>query len=127
MSAARSWLFNQVLSRRVEQDTWQAVLEGEPEPVATGPLWGRGRNLAVDDQLTLESGAMEPWKPWCDWLEHCGLSQERRPLVLQPQGFQYQWQGDDLVLTFALPPGTFATALLREVAELANQSDRTIK
>lgn len=127
MSAARSWLFNQVLARRVEQSSWQTALDGEPEPVASGPLWGRGRNLAGGTQLELESAAMEPWKVWCDWLEHCGLSQERRPLVLQPQSFQYHWQGDDLTLTFALPPGTFATALLREVAELANQSDRAIK
>lgn len=127
MSAARSWLFNQVLARRIEQGNWQVALEGEPEPTPTGPLWGRGRNLAADAQLKLESEAMEPWKPWCDWLEHCGLSQERRGLVLQPEGFQYLWQGDDLTVTFALPPGTFATALLREVAELVNQSDRAIK
>lgn len=127
MSAARSWLFNQVLARRVEQGNWQVQLEGEPEPVASGPLWGRGRNLAVGTQLDLESAAMQPWRSWCDWLEHCGLSQERRSLVLQPQGFQFQWQGDDLTLAFALPPGTFATAVLREVAELANRSDRAIK
>ncbi|WP_105103767.1 tRNA pseudouridine(13) synthase TruD [Microbulbifer pacificus] len=127
MSAARSWLFNQVLARRVEQGNWQTVMEGEPESGASGPLWGRGRNLSVGAQLELEDMAMEPWKNWCDWLEHCGLGQERRPLLLQPQGFQYQWQGDDLTLAFALPPGTFATALLREVSELANQTDRAIK
>ena len=127
MSAARSWLFNQVLAARVRQGNWQQLLEGEPEEAASGPLWGRGRNPAEDGQLALEEEAMTPWKPWRDWLEHCGLSQERRPLVLQPQGFQATWEEGGLTLAFALPPGTFATAVLREVAELANLSASTIK
>lgn len=127
MSAARSWLFNQVLASRVERGNWLQVIAGEPEEAGSGPLWGRGRNPASDEQLALEQEAMAPWKPWCDWLEHCGLSQERRGLVLQPQGFQARWEGDDLILNFALPPGTFATAVLREVAELANLSASTIK
>ncbi|WP_066963399.1 tRNA pseudouridine(13) synthase TruD [Microbulbifer sp. Q7] len=127
MSAARSWLFNQVLASRVRQGNWLEALSGEPEPQGSGPLWGRGRNLASDVQLALEEAAMAPWKPWCDWLEHCGLSQERRALLLVPQGFQATWEGDDLTLNFALPPGTFATAVLRELAELANLSASTIK
>ncbi|MCK7597627.1 tRNA pseudouridine(13) synthase TruD [Microbulbifer sp. CAU 1566] len=127
MSAGRSWLFNHVLAARVEQGNWQQVLEGEPETAATGPLWGRGRNPATAAQLALEDAAMAQWKPWCDWLEHCGLSQERRPLVLVPEGFRHQWQDDQLILEFALPPGAFATAVVRELAELANLSAPTIK
>lgn len=127
MSAGRSWLFNQVLAERVAADNWRDLMEGEPESAASGPLWGRGRNPASGAQLDLEQAAMAPWKQWRDWLEHCGLSQERRPLVLQPQGFQADWEEEDLVLSFALPPGTFATAVLREVAELVNQSTGAIK
>nr|WP_010131495.1 tRNA pseudouridine(13) synthase TruD [Microbulbifer agarilyticus] len=131
LSAARSWLFNQVLAARVEQGTWMETLEGEPEATGSGPLWGRGRNMASGEQLALEETAMAPWQAWQDWLEHGGLSQERRPLMLIPQGFEYRWEeqekGKDLVLAFALPPGTFATALLREVAELANQSSVALK
>ena len=127
MSAARSWLFNQVLATRVAAGNWREVMDGEPETAASGPLWGRGRNPAEGAVLALESDAMSPWVSWRDWLEHCGLSQERRPLVLRPQGFRFQWSDDDLVLSFALPPGTFATAVLREVAELANLSAGTIK
>ncbi|AQQ67150.1 tRNA pseudouridine synthase D [Microbulbifer agarilyticus] len=131
LSAARSWLFNQVLAARIEQRTWMETLEGEPEATGSGPLWGRGRNTASGEQLALEENAMAPWQAWQDWLEHGGLSQERRPLMLIPQGFEYRWEeqekGTDLVLTFALPPGTFATALLREVAKLANQSSVALK
>ena len=131
LSAARSWLFNQVLAARIGQDNWLESIDGEPETEPSGPLWGRGRNAAAGEQLALEEGAMAPWKPWQDWLEHGGLSQERRSLVLIPQGFAWEWQEQegrrDLVLSFALPPGTFATALLREVAELANQAAAAIK
>nr|WP_277611137.1 tRNA pseudouridine(13) synthase TruD [Microbulbifer celer] len=131
MSAARSWLFNQVLSARVSTGNWQEVLPGEPEAFPSGPLWGRGRNAASDEQLTLENDAMSLWAGWQDWLEHCGLSQERRPLVLAPAAFQYVWQDEgqapDLWLDFALPPGAFATAVLGELAELVNQSIGTIK
>ncbi|WP_226667630.1 tRNA pseudouridine(13) synthase TruD [Microbulbifer aggregans] len=127
ISAARSWLFNQVLASRIKAGNWQEVLEGEPDTSPSGPLWGRGRNAATAEQLGLEEEAMLPWRNWRDWLEHCGLSQERRDLILRPEGFSFEWSGDDLKLAFALPPGTFATALLREIAELANLADRTIK
>ncbi|WP_295801957.1 tRNA pseudouridine(13) synthase TruD [uncultured Microbulbifer sp.] len=127
MSAARSWLFNQVLAARIVQGNWQQLIDEEPESAPSGPLWGRGRNPAQGALQELEEGAMAPWRGWRDWLEHCGLSQERRPLILRPEGFAFQWQEDDLLLSFALPPGTFATAILREVAELANLAAGTIK
>ncbi|SEA28988.1 tRNA pseudouridine(13) synthase TruD [Microbulbifer marinus] len=125
MSAARSWLFNQVLAERVRESNWQQPLAGEPQSEPTGPLWGRGRNLATETLAELEARVLEPWQRWCDWLEHCGLKQERRPLVLRPEAFNHVWEGDDLVLEFALPVGAFATALLREVAELVNVTGAT--
>lgn len=123
MSAARSWLFNQVMAERVHRGDWQQQLPGEPETQPSGPLWGRGRGLAQEELGELERKLLTPWDSWCDWLEHCGLSQERRPLVLSPAAFSHTWDGDDLQLQFALPAGAFATALLREVSELVNVVD----
>ncbi|BBM02638.1 tRNA pseudouridine(13) synthase TruD [Microbulbifer sp. GL-2] len=125
MSAARSWLFNQVLADRVGSGNWLECLEGEPEVDPSGPLWGRGRNPAAGIQGELEEAILQAWQPWCNWLEHCGLKQERRQLILRPEAFCFQWEGDDLTLEFALPPGAFATALLREVAELVNVNSDT--
>ncbi|MFC6635136.1 tRNA pseudouridine(13) synthase TruD [Microbulbifer taiwanensis] len=125
MSAARSWLFNQVLAERLSAGTWQQPMPGEPESESTGPLWGRGRNPATEELAELEQRVLEPWQAWCNWLEHCGLKQERRPLVLRPEAFSYEWSDSDLLLEFALPVGAFATALLREVAELVNVSGAT--
>ncbi len=112
LSAARSWLFNQVLASQVVSDQWQQI--------ADGPLWGRGRSK-VDQQLAeVEAEILAPWQDWCLALEHSGLSQERRALVLQPQDFSWQWQDSNLVLSFTLLPGGYATAILRELALLTS-------
>ncbi|AFU98191.1 tRNA pseudouridine(13) synthase TruD [Simiduia agarivorans] len=116
LSAARSWLFNQVLAARVQAGNWCDFLPGETE--LTGPLWGRGRNPAPESVCALEMQALAPWQTWLQGLEHAGLSQERRALILQPRDLQWHWDGDDLLLQFGLPPGQFATALLRELAQL---------
>ncbi len=118
MSAARSWLFNQVLAERVRTDTWRQSLSGEPGTEPTGPLWGRGRLASEDETAQLESRILAPWKVWCDGLEHVGLQQERRALVLMPEGLAWEWDSKDLTLSFALPPGTFATSILAELAQL---------
>ena len=118
LSAARSWLFNRVLSVRVEQNNWRTALPGDPQESPTGPLWGRGRSLAAEQTLDLETQALTPWAPWCMGLEHVGLKQERRPLVLQPQEASWRWLEQDLEVSFTLEPGAFATSVLREITTL---------
>jgi tRNA pseudouridine13 synthase len=136
MSAARSWLFNLVLGERIRQEseTWRQANEGEAlsveeETVAAGPLWGRGRSLVSGETLAFEEGVLDPWKSWCEALEHVGLDQQRRALNLRPIDGSWQWldprEGDahtGLRLSFELPPGTYATAVLRELSRLNNLS-----
>ncbi|WP_111643052.1 tRNA pseudouridine(13) synthase TruD [Marinimicrobium alkaliphilum] len=117
LSAARSWLFNQVLAERVRQGNWRALIDGEPEAQASGPLWGRGRPLTSGELGALEQKVLAPWQAWCDGLEHVGLNQERRALQLLPEDLSWHWQGADLVLRFRLGVGTYATALLRELCD----------
>ena len=117
LSAARSWLFNLVLAERLRQNSWSESFEHESEP--SGPLWGRGRSAASGDLETLEQGILTPWQSWCYALEHAGLKQERRGLVLIPQNMHWQRLGvDQLELSFDLSGGCFATVILREIAEL---------
>jgi len=116
LSAARAWLFNLVLAERVRDLTWNIALTDETVP--EGPLWGRGRNRAVPAVATLEGRVLADWSTWCQAMEYSGLKQERRSLVLLPVDLQWHWQGNDLSLNFALPPGTFATSVLREIALL---------
>ena len=123
LSSARSYLFNQILAARIEQDCWASALPGQLVPAATesteqvpsGALWGRGRARVDAEVLRFENEVLSPWADWLKSLEHCGLGQERRALVLKPQQFNSQWEEDDLVLNFELPVGAYATALLREL------------
>lgn len=132
LSAARSYLFNTILAARVEQDCWAGPLLEEDLPEAPvseagasdpasktqrpdGALWGRGRAPVPPEVARFEKQALLDWGDWLSSLEHCGLRQERRDLVLVPQNFDYHWQGEDLVLNFDLPVGAYATALLREL------------
>ncbi|VEH65283.1 tRNA pseudouridine synthase D [Rodentibacter pneumotropicus] len=39
----------------------------------------------------------------------------RRPLLMQAQGFQWQFVEEGLKLSFYLPAGSYATALIREL------------
>ncbi len=116
LSAARSYLFNQVLSERVKQESWSQVLEGEVIP--QGPLWGRGRSSSIGELAELESRVLADFQTWCNTLEHLGLDQQRRDLLLRPSQFEWYWQDQDLCLSFTLPVGTYATSVLRELLEV---------
>ena len=117
LSAARSWLYNLVLAERLQQNCWSQPFAGEREP--SGPLWGRGRSTSSGQLETLEQAILADWQPWCYALEHAGLKQERRALVLYPRAMHWQREaGDQLALSFELAGGSYATVVLREIAEL---------
>lgn len=117
LSAARSYLFNQVLARRVHANNWMQLLDGEAE-IPSAPLWGRGRSKVTGEVEVLETQVLSEWADWANGLEHSGLLQERRPLVLLPEEASWRWLGNDLQLSFALSAGEFATSVLCEIAEL---------
>ena len=129
LSVLRSFLFNEVLGARVEADTWRRSLvgdvllppatRGEPgDPMPSGPLWGRGRPAVEGDAAEVEQTALAPHGRICEGLEHAGLSQERRSLVLRAPDLAWSRDGDAVTLTFSLPPGTYATVLLAEAFDL---------
>ena len=130
LSVLRSYLFNEVLAQRVEQGSWAQCLPGEvppstpdvrlesvtqPDARPSGPLWGRGRNLAGAELAVLEQHVLEPHAELLEALEFTGLKQARRALALRPQDLRWSVEGEALRLQFALAPGTYATSLLREL------------
>ena len=143
ISAARSKLFNDVLARRVDEGTWNAALDGDiwcldgsrswfgPEPFTpalekrladgdihpSGPLWGRGDMPTREAARHLEQAAVEADAGLAAGLERVGLEQDRRPLRLLPRELAWDWLSDDaLQLRFCLPPGAYATVVVRELA-----------
>lgn len=119
LSAVRSFVFNEVLAQRIAQGLWGRTLAGDVMDEAgrpTGPLWGRGRVSSADEAQALENSVAARHATLCDGMEHAGLDQERRALVASPQELRWDWpQPDQLVLSFSLPPGTYATSVLEEI------------
>lgn len=123
LSVLRSFLFNEVLARRVADGSWNRLVPGDvawhADPlVPTGPLWGRGRSPAAGEALAVEQAALAPHEALCHGLEHAGVVQGRRSLVLQVRDLAWATSADTLELTFTLPPGGYATSLLGAVFEL---------
>lgn len=146
LSAARSHLFNIVLDARVRDGSWRQGLDGEiwslagsrswfgPEAdsdelqarlargdiAPSGPLWGRGALPGAGAARALEDALLAPFPELKAGLEAAGMTQDRRPLRLLPQAMQWEWEtGDRLVLRFELPPGAYATAVVRELGDCA--------
>jgi len=144
LSAARSLLFNQVLSTRVNAGNWNTPLAGDAmqldgshsyfiagtidadlvERLATqdihptGPLHGRGVNPSQDACRELEAMVLADHANWCAGLEAAGLQQDRRALRLKVADLGWQrGSSGELVLTFSLPAGAYATSVLREVVQ----------
>jgi len=119
LSAVRSFVFNEVLALRIQRGLWGKTLPGDVMDEAgrpTGPLWGRGRVAATDQAQALENGVAERHATLCDGMEHAGLDQGRRALVASPMEMSWEWpRADQLVLTFSLPAGNYATSVLNEV------------
>jgi tRNA pseudouridine13 synthase len=119
LSAVRSFVFNEVLALRIQQGLWGQTLPGDVMDAAgrpTGPLWGRGRVSTTDAAQALENGVAQRHATLCDGMEHAGLDQDRRALVACPADMSWAWpQADQLVISFALPAGNYATSVLNEI------------
>lgn len=141
LSAARSELFNRVLAVRVSRGDWGSALPGDclnldgshsffradaidSELIErcqrldlhpTGPLWGRGEPPTGAEVHGLEVNAAKTPPGWAEGLARFGLVQERRALRVPVRDLAWGLSDDGLALTFSLPAGAYATAVLREL------------
>lgn len=144
LSSARAWLFNLVLSKRLGNEDWLTVYDGEPLNLSgsksyftsenrnedqnrvlaldvntTGPLWGKGidKILPASDLRDLEDSALADSSLFKDGLDKAGLTYDRRPLRYVPQNLAWNVVDDCITLKFSLARGQFATAFLRELVQ----------
>jgi len=147
LSAARAQLFNAVLARRVSKGSWNRLIDGEavildgsrscfplpapdtgqaaelPERLArfdihpSGPLHGIGDTAVGGACAELEQEVLAANDALASGLEALRLRAERRSLRLRPLQLSCYQDAQDLLLSFELPPGTFATMVLRELVE----------
>lgn len=83
----------------------------------SGPLPGVAGNAPVSGEaLALEQAVLDDYAPLVDGLARLRVDAARRALRLDTRGLQWTWPAPDvLVLRFELPPGAYATCVLREV------------
>ncbi|MDX1795253.1 MAG: tRNA pseudouridine(13) synthase TruD [Hydrogenovibrio sp.] len=145
LSAVRSWIFNEVLSLRIEQKNWNQYVGGDvfqlegsqkwfaddgsddlPQRLTaldihpTGPLIGRGELPSQQSILALEQSVVDHHPLWRKGLENAGMKQERRALRVLPKQLDWQWEKgvdneQNLLVHFDLPAGAFATMVIREL------------
>lgn len=141
LSAIRSFLFNQVLAERVRSGNWDTIVDGElamldgshsifpcEMPGAdiedrckrldihpTGPMPGEGGTQPRGEVAELELDVIQNWPELAEVLISQRVQASRRALRLFPAGFKWQFEAGALELVFELPPGTYATTVLREI------------
>ncbi|GEK72163.1 MULTISPECIES: tRNA pseudouridine(13) synthase TruD [Halomonas] len=141
LSAARSYLFNELLAARIEAGDWATPLPGEAvildgsssqfvaETVddsliaraerldlhPSGVLWGQGRSVAQGEALAREQALAEAHPALCDGLVRAGVKTARRPLRLRLAAPRLAPGEGEAWFSFTLPRGAFATAVLREL------------
>jgi tRNA pseudouridine13 synthase len=143
LSAARSWIFNQIVSRRVEAGTWnrringdvfmldgrsacfrddasaeleQRLVQGEIHPSAI--LWGDGENMSSAECETLEFEVADRYPVFKQGLRDARVDQQRRATRLLVKDIECQQENASLVLKFSLQAGSYATMVLRELVSL---------
>lgn len=147
ISALRSWLFNEFVSKRVNSNTLQSAMSGDvfilngsnsyftesklsDEILArltsgdiqtSAPLWGAGPLNSQDQAAEFEQLIAKNHSAICKMLEQLGLKQERRFIHLRPNNFTWEFNKDDLLLQFSLPSGCFATSVIRELTNIKQE------
>ena len=149
LSAARSALFNLILAGRVADNSWSCLMPGDvlqldgrsacfvaeendsalPARIEsmdvhlTGPMWGRGELMTQNAAREYEITNLEADECFRKGLEQAGLKQERRSLRIQANQLDWQWyENGSLRVQFSLPPGAYATSVLRELCQSESAS-----
>jgi tRNA pseudouridine13 synthase len=152
LSAVQSEAFNRVLAMRLEGQNLRRILGGEVlqktdtggifvvaageeqeaqtrldggEVVITGPMPGPKMRMAEGEALAVEVAALaELGIGWEQFAGHGKLMPgTRRPLIVYPEFDEVGLDEDSLLLSFALPSGSYATVLLGEITKKTPQDD----
>jgi tRNA pseudouridine13 synthase len=141
LSAARSVIFNAILGARIAQGTWNRLLAGDVANLdgsgsvfavagpdaeierrcneldihPTAPLWGEGEALAAGEVRSLEQGIAGQFPEALAVIGGARMKSERRALRMRVRDLVHDYDQGVLRLRFALPSGSFATAVLREI------------
>lgn len=142
LSAARSWIFNQIVSDRIQQGVFGqfiagdiALIDGQSVLVEDGQQASFNQQLtngtahlsaalAGDNALPTQSQALALEQVHLDaepdlmaLIRGNRMRHERRPIALKAQNLSWDTDGDNITLRFSLAAGCFATSIVRELVE----------
>ncbi len=145
LSAARSYLFNEILAKRVSEGNWNQAISGDvcmfdcsnsffttegiddsiQKRINTGDihpaglLFGKQNSEAKGDALAIEQIIITATPELTEGLINKGLETGRRAFRVFPTNLEWEFlQEDKILLSFSLPAGSYATSLLRELVIL---------
>ncbi len=149
LSSARSLIFNHLLNQRVSLGTWNQAVAGDVfvfpasnacfravpgdaevdrrvaanEIHPSGVLWGTGAADVTADALALEQAVVSQFPDLAQGLLDFKVERGRRALRVTVEALTWSFAGDRLHIFFVLPAGSYATSLLREVADCRQALD----
>ena len=149
ISAARSLIFNAVLAARVTDGSWNRLLPGELANLdgsgshfavasvdadlqarlealdihPSGPLWGEGPPQPGAELARYEAAIAQEFPAALATLAGAGAEAARRSLRLAAHDLRIECEQHDVLLRFELRSGGFATTVLREFFDVAEQGD----
>ena len=143
ISTARSHIFNTIVAQRLQDDIWSQTVAGDllqldgshswfPASDATAKelthrlsafdihitaaLWGEDPVQSTSDCAQLEQSIADQFPEYLEGFASHRVKQDRRSMRVKPVAFQHQWQdANTLQLKFKLPPGSYATVVMREI------------
>ncbi len=141
LSTARSWIFNHIVSARINNNVFDDVVVGDlllengrpSEPVSEQDLTAAKQKvingdaqvsaaLAGDNALPTTAQALILEQPHLDaepdlmaLIRGNRMRHERRAIALKPEQFSWQVDGSRITLNFSLPSGCYATSITREL------------
>lgn len=144
LSAARSAIFNDLVSRRISNNMFNKVINGDVLQLAQRGSWfvatvaelqdlqqrvNHGdlnitAPMVGDSQLSTTNAALEfettcindNWLPFLKLFNQERLATVRRSIILRPQNFNWHWNDKTTItINFWLPAGCYATSVLREL------------
>ncbi|MDF5393883.1 tRNA pseudouridine(13) synthase TruD, partial [Vibrio parahaemolyticus] len=140
LSAARSWIFNRIVSARLENCVFDKFIDGDIAQTNSGTQLIDANNIAAlqvqfargeaaitaalagDNALPTQAEALALEQPFLDeepdlmaLIRGNRMRHDRRDIALKPKDLAWTVEGNNITLTFSLDAGSFATSIVREL------------
>ena len=148
ISAARSYLFNHILSRRILLNNWNQIIEGDvlmidgsrsifPSEIVdetlqkrlieleihpTAILWGRGQEMIKGAAAEISAEVISENSKITQALDKIGASLSHRAMRVAVKNMRWNLECDQLRISFSLVSGSYATSVLNEFMEIVDQN-----